>query len=367
MCVPSLLIFTIMATENTDSSFGSLAKGFGLDMASSVGKGLISTLFNNHAQKRALEANKDLMREQAMYQYQNNLNAGQVTKQSKQRAGMNVNTAGDFSPSLTPPQSNSPALGADINGGSSLIPSMMLLPAQAEQMKANARLTNAEAGLKERQLRGERERDAILSEGDFKYSSFVDENGVWNFQILKERNTKATTKEGFEAVKDVTKWLRQDLSQIKAEEAQNVLKEYVAKEQITNGALYALAKMPIEQFNLLVKEKEVQNALASLYFKQGEMFAAETELKKLEKTIQENTNLGAIFEDISNDFKSGNYLEALGGIIKGIFFAFMSVTGVNIGFNRGSVISRSTSNSTVNSTSRSTSNSTVRHINGNKP
>ena len=356
-----------MAKENSDSSFGSLAQGFGIDMAHAVGKGFISTLFNNHAQKRALEANKDLMREQAMQQYQNNLNAGQVTKQSKQRAGMNVNTAGDFSPSLTPPQSNSPALGADIAGGGSLIPQLMLSGAQVEQMKANARLTNAEAGLKERKLKGEQEADKIITEGEFKYSSFTDENGVWNFQILKERNTKATTREGYDAVKDVTKWLRQDLSQIKAEEAQNTLKQYVAQEQITNGALYSLAKMPIEQFNLLVKEKEVQNSLASMYFKQGELFVAEADLKKLEKTIQENTNLGAIFEEISNDFKSGNYLEALGGIIKGIFFAFMSVAGVNIGFNRGRVTSSNTSNSTVNSTSRSTVNSTVRHLDGTKP
>lgn len=361
-----------MATENLDSSFGTIAKGFGLDMASSAGKGLISTLFNNHAQKRALEANKDLMREQAMYQYQNNLNAGQVTKQSKQRAGMNVNTAGDFSPSLTPPQSNSPALGADINGGSSLIPSMMLLPAQAEQMKANARLTNAEAGLKERQLRGENEADTIFTEQNFETGTYLNpESGQEEFVIKLKRDTPITTKEGFEALEKMTKFFRNDLPTYKANEAQAFLQKYIAQEQITSGVWKKIAQMEGQQFDNMVQELANMKALNALYWKNGELMASETELNKLQKTIQENSNLGAIFDDIKKDFENENYLSALGGILKAIFFGFMGAVGFNFGFNRGSVTSRSTSNSTVNSTSRSTvnstSNSTVRHINGNKP
>lgn len=360
-----------MATENTESSFGSLAKGFGLDMASSLGKGFISTLFNNHAQERALKANKDLMREQSMQQYQNNLNAGQVTKQSKQRAGMNVNTAGDFSPSLTPPQSNSPALGADISGGTSLIPTMMQAPlysAQAENMKANARLTNAEAGLKERQLKGEQEADTIFTEQNVETGTYLNpESGKEEFVVKLKRDTPITTKEGFEALEKMTKFFRNDLPTYRANEAQAFLQKYVAQHQITSGAWKKIAEMPSQEFDNLVQELANMKALNALYWKQGELFASEAELNRLNKTIQENSNLGAILEDISKDFKNGDYLSALGGILKGIFFSFMSIAGVNFGFNRGIMKSTSTGNvtshSTVNSTSRSTSSSTVRHLN----
>lgn len=329
--------------------------------ASSLLSGGISHFFNGLAQDRATQASKELMREQYAYQRQNNLDAMTLARQSKEKAGFNVNADGSFSPSVNPPQAGQTALGADINGNS------LLSASQIEKSFADARLTNVEAELKERELKGKREADAIFGEGEFKTNSFVDEKGIWNFEVLKERNTKATTREGFEAVKELTTWLRKDLTAVKAEEAQNTLSRYVAQEQITNGALYALAKMPIEQFNLLVQEKAVQQALSTMYFRQGELFVAEKELKDLEKTIQENSNLGAIWEDISKDFKSGDVLGALGGILKGIFFAFMSIAGVNIGFSRGRVSSTSTSNttshSTVRSTSNNTSHSTVRHVN----
>lgn len=78
--------------------------------ASSLLGGTISNFFGSLAQDRATEASKDLMREQYAYQRQNNLDAMTLARQSKEKAGFNVNADGSFTPSVNPPQAGQTAI-----------------------------------------------------------------------------------------------------------------------------------------------------------------------------------------------------------------------------------------------------------------
>lgn len=334
---------------------GSLMADIGKDAVSSMFRGGISTLFGGIAQDRATDASKELMHAQAGYQYNNNLNSATLMRQAKEKAGFNINADGSISPTLTPPQAGQTAISPDVSSGS-------LLPAsQVSLNEAQARNLNADAALKERELKGKNNADAIYGEGSITARTFINDDGQVEVEVLSNRSTPVNSKEGFEAVKDVTTFLRKDLNEIRASQAQAVLAKYVADEQITNGAWSYLAKMPKADFENLCANTKVQKALDSLYWKEGELKVSEKELIDLQKEIQEESSIAKILDEISKDFENGDYLKALGGVLKGIFFSFLQVGGVNLGFNRSRSSSTSTSSSTVNSNSRVRSHSTVHH------
>lgn len=259
--------------ENDNISFGTLAKDFGIDMAHAAGKGLISTLFNNHAQKRALEANKDLMREQAMYQYQNNLNAGQVTKQSKQRAGMNVNTAGDFSPSLTPPASNSPALGADLSSGSSLLPALMQAPIQKQQadlLKEQVENQRIHNELDRRELGNRQSQDRF-------YSSVKFDETTGNYVVTAP---VINSKLDFEALQDVYSWNGKRYT-ISAEVSQAQLQVAINNGQLQdNELLQKLVSMPGAQYDKVIAEIAQSDAMKEFLEQQRKTEVERTGLVK---------------------------------------------------------------------------------------
>lgn len=326
-----------------------------LGVAAALGAGLlnkgIDSMFSNQATKRSVNASKEVMAYQQGLQRSANIRAMSDKRASLERAGINLNAENGFQPVQSVPTAGitSPkAEGTSFDMASlSSLGSYRVSQAQAGVLDEEKRLKAAEADLKERELKGRNNADAIMSEGNIQPRAFIDDDGLMNLEIVSNRGTPVNSVEGFEAMKSLTSWVKKEIPQMNAERAQSFLQRYVAENAITDSNLiYKMAHMPTAQFDLLVQDKATQKALESCYWEQGRLYVAETALKNLEKTIQENSNLGAIWEDISQSFKSGDYLEALGGVIKALFFGLMNNVGFHVSFGKSSSTSRSTSTNT---------------------
>ena len=354
------------------SLLGSAALSVGVNAATGLLNKLFDSPFASAATKRSVEANKELMQFQQGLQQQSNLRAMSDKRHSLERAGLNLNAENGFQPVQAVPMSgiSSPKVeGQGFDFGSlASIGQYKVSDAQAGVLEEEKRLKAAEAALAERKLRGEINADAIMTDGDMKARAFVDDDGLMNLEVVSNRGTKVNSVEGFQAMKDLTTWVKKEIPQMNADRAQSFLQRYVAEAGITDSNLiYKMAHLPAAQFDLFVQDKATQKALESCYWEQGRLYVAETELKKLEKTIQENSNLGAIWEDISSAFKSGDYLQALGGIVKALFMSAMNNYGFHFSFGRSSSTNtntntnRSTSTSTNHNYNTSRSTSTVTH------
>lgn len=326
----------------------SLIQGLGYDAASSFVNGAISNYWNTLAQDRATEASERLMGLQAQYQRKNNLDAYSLMRQSKERAGLNVNADQQITPSLSPPQSGQTALGSDTSSGN------LLAVSQDRLQNAQAHNLEVDAKLKERELRGRQNADDIYSNGSWTVSSFRNSDGIDEIQVLSNREVGANSKEGFEAMKDVTRWVRKDMPEISASQVHALLNKYIDEEKITNGAWRKLAMMPAEELNNILSSTALNKAMESCYFKQGELYVSQKDLNEQEKQIREDSNLARLIEQVADDFHNGDFLGALGSILKVLFFSVMQIGGAHVSFSVG----RSSSKSVVNSTSRSTSRST---------
>lgn len=328
------------------SLLGAAALSVGANVASGLLNKGVDSIFGKDATRRSIEANKEIMSYQQGLQRSANLRAMSDKRQSLERAGLNLNAENGFQPVQAVPISgiSSPKAegqGIDLSSLSS-IGQYRVSEAQAGVLDEEKRLKKAEADLKERELKGKNNADAILTDGNMKARAFIDDDGLMNLEVLSSRGTQVNSVEGFQAMKDLTIWIKREIPQINADRAQAFLQRYVSEAGITDSNLiYKMAHLKGAEFDLLVQNKATQQALESCYWEQGRLYVAEKELKKLEKTIQENSNLGAIWEEISKDFKSGNYLQALGGFIKVLFFGLMNNVGFHFSFGKSSATSSS--------------------------
>lgn len=330
------------------------------------------------------------------YNRQNAMEQGVLKRMSLQGAGLNINSengsfapVGSSVPAQTAPQQN-PNVGLDMSALTAV------MGQQIEKEKLNimkpyydamAQDVKATADLKNRELKGKQEADSIFANGSFEGSITSNPDGTDNFTISYAFKP-ITTREGFEATKDWFKFVRSEIPKIDAERVQSQLQKIVTEQQISSGLTYYLAYMDYMKFANLYQAIKTSKALEGVYFqnvevgksevsknhaqadlfgeqskteenkrqnldKQGELFVAEKELKELEKMIQENSNLGAIWEELSNKFDSGDYLGALGSMLKAIFFGVMGNLNINFGF------SKSKSKNTNKSSSSNTT--TVHH------
>lgn len=316
--------------------------------AGSLVSGAISSLFGDRAQKRATEASLGLMREQQKMQRQNNLDAALLMRQSKEKAGFNVNADGSISPSLTPPQAGQAAVAPDIKGASTLLPM-----SQVELNEAQARELNANAGLKERELQGKKEADKVYSSGDFSVSCARKGNFI-EVTVFNEKREPVTTREGFDAVKDVSSWLYRDFDQMKLDNLKIEFDRQVKDMQLHDNRLIEIvAGMTKEEFNNLVEDTALKRALKDVYIEDKQLKIDEHDLNELRKSSEENSSVGVLLDKLSKEWDEKDLMGALGTLIKLIFVSALTTISGNVSFSKG------TSKSTVNSTSHSTSHSTV--------
>lgn len=323
----------------------------------------VNNLYQRFSEERALRHSRELMSEQAKFQYENNLNAGMLEKQSKQRAGLNVNMDGGFSPSLTPPSAQQQPLAPQMSlaPDGAFIQSMMqgqMFGSQASMLEADARQKNADAEKQEILNSRMREEDSLYNLVQLSPTGDL----IINSSVM---NSPISNKGGFDALNTIRESVAK-FREYDARTAQAELQRLISEYQVDNEIFQYMARMPEPQFNLLWSNVDVQDALRTVYISeagkndaQKELFVSEKELNDLQKKIQEDSNISRILEQISKDFENGDYLKALGGVLKGLLFAGLQTAGVHFGFNFGRNKSSSTTSNTSTVSSRSHSDVTV--------
>lgn len=314
--------------------FGEFGSNLLQSGANSLLSGAISSLFGGKAQKRATEASLGLMREQQIMQRQNNLDAALLMRQSKEKAGFNVNADGSISPSLTPPSASQSPVAPDIHGSMSLLPM-----SQVALNEAQARDLNATAGLKERQLKGENEADWVFSIGKQTTRMYENSDGLLEFEILNSRDKHVTTREGFQAVKEYTTWLKKELPELNASQIKAFLDKEVATRQYqSNNIVQAMADMPVADIEKLKQDRLTSIALQGLYIEEGKLKIEEAALTKvykdladMDKTERENSAIGQLLHKIDVAIDNKDILGFLGSLFKLLFVSSLSVLNVGIG------------------------------------
>ena len=327
---------SLLSKKKNKESSQSLGSQLGDVAVQGIGQfasGAINEYYNKRAQDRGTEASKQLMREQQIAQNQNNLNAGQMMRSSKERAGFNVNADGSISPSLSPPSASQSGLPVSSQG-------MSLLPmSQVALNEAQARDLNAEAGLKERKLRGETEADELFSIGKQTIRGYETSDGLIEIEVFNKRDKHVTTREGFEAVKDYTRWLKKDLPEINASQIKAFLDREVFTKQFQNNKIVeAIADMPIAEIEKLKQDKLTSIALQGMYIADGKLKIAqeslvnvEKELADMEKTERENSAIGQLLHKIDVAIDNKDILGFLGSIFKLLFVSALNTVSVGIG------------------------------------
>ena len=303
-------------------------------LGSSIISGAVSNLFNKSSEERAVARSKELMNYQNMLQRSNNMEAMSLLRDSKQRAGINLNAEQGFSPSLTPPSATQVPMQTAMD---------FSMLANANEANARARDINLSADLKERELRGRNNADEIVSEGKITSGVSLQSDGTYEFQVVSDRGTPVNSVEGFHALEEYVEYAKSKIHKWNNDFEAEKLRSAVLKYQNDNDISKSIAKLPKSQLDLLVSNKAVQDALSKVYQEQGNLYIAETDLAKLQKESMENSSLGVIIDKIGQDMDNGNYLGVLGGIVKALFFSALQSVNVNVGFGR----SKSTVSSTV--------------------
>lgn len=297
---------------------GSLVSGVG-----NLFGGFLSQQINDIHQQRYMnmqhQLNKDEMSLQNSYNVLNSLNAGVYSRRGKENAGLNVNSDVGFSP-----VSGSTPVGTQSPQAPQLSPidfSQIML-AEAQANKANE---DAEA----QHIENERNKEADAVYNLVEYDSTG--NLVLSSSLM---NSPISNKGGFDALKDI-KHTVAEVAEWSADEVQAEMQKLITDYQIDNKYFLYVAKLPKAEFNEIWSNVAVQRALKELYISQKELNISEKAMVDLEKDIKENSNIASILGQIADDFDNGNYLSALGGVLKALLFGALQVGGVNASFNVG--------------------------------
>lgn len=320
--------------KDNSQSFGSQLGDVAVQGIGQFASGAINEYYNKRAQERGTQASKQLMREQQIAQNQNNLNAGLMMRSSKERSGFNINADGSISPSLTPPSTTQNPLPINSSG-------MSLLPmSQVELNEAQARDLNATAGLKERELKGKNEADSVFSIGKQTCRMYENSDGLLEFEILNSRNQHITTREGFEAVKDYTKWLKKELPEINASQILAFVQKEVATRQYQNSKiLEAMANMSLAEIEKLKQDRLTSIALQGMYIADGKLKLAQESLEKVKKeladmdmTERENSSIGILLNKIDVAIDNKDILGFLGSMFKLLFMSALNSVKFGMSF-----------------------------------
>lgn len=253
--------------------------------------------------------NMSAMRVSNQMSIDNAKNAGLYERLSKQRAGLNLNADGGFSP-----VAGASALGTGL-GSASAPPPMSLDFSQFASMLQNqpiidaqARLINAEAGLKERDLKN-------LNEADNVYRTLSSEIEV---EVEKEDGNTVkhyiniASPQAMQAYRDVKK-LKSDLATYDSDEALAILHRKIAEGQYKdNTVINAFVKRPVyEQKELLSRVAKAMsevglNAQKVLESQENiRLMLTQEQLNKMEAKIKAHENTYLLLENVFGEGNEG--------------------------------------------------------------
>lgn len=263
----------------------SLGKDLVAQGASSLLSGGINHFFNSIAQDRATHASKELMREQYAMQRQNNLDAMTLARQSKEKAGYNVNADGSFSPSVNPPQAGQTAL--PTNSGSSIdnIARDELSYTQAELLSSQKRGQDIQNEIDERTLNNLRSQDKM-------YQSVTYDPTTGQYVIdMPVINSKLD----FEAIQDIYRWNGERYT-ISANVSQDRLREAISSGQLQDcDLLQKMINMEPAKYDQLIAEiarskamRELVDAQTNTEKERKDLVKAQTATEKERKDLVKN-------------------------------------------------------------------------------
>lgn len=335
--------------------------------ASFVG-GAFNTIMQQKTNDDNISAQKEINKQNIENQWrlfhaQNNrqdyLNANQdlIKRQSLQRAGLNLWSEFGGNPNLStntvaqPEQRTVPKVAPQFDTAfAQMLQQQPLVEAQARQLNADA---------EHQEILNEREHS--VDKGLRKYIlDNLNTDEISNFggtpldNVDVQGFAKGINAGTFEAQKRIREY-KSELKELDKNDVKNVLDKLVSDKQLNdNNVIKALQKMPYFEYlklsrecSVLLKEKDVQINLAKYYEAAAKNQDAQAELSKLEKEIQENTNIAEMIHKYLGD-------GPLSDVAMLLVTIFGAVTGqMHFGYNRSS--SKSSSNVTSNSHSTSVS------------
>lgn len=285
---------------------------------------------------RQRDANTQMAQMMIGAQRWNMKNQASLNRSGMVQAGLNPNnpnglfTTGGISPS-TP--STSPTSATYNPPDTSGFSEFGKLVQNEPLVKAEARKLNADAEAQELLNLGKREANEVYGTGQVTPRAFVnpDKPYLVEFELINSKRKPISTKEGFDAVKDITKWYKQDLQEIDAAGVSAELRQLVSQYQIDSDIWQSIAELPDANISYILSMKSVQDALENVHIYDGkikqfsyeELLPIEKELINLQKTEQEEFKLGPLLAEMKKEFGDGNYMKAFGSLIQMLFVSII--------------------------------------------
>lgn len=272
--------------------------------------------------------NLDAMDKQNSQNIHNALMAGTIERASKEKAGLNINAEGGFSPiaGASSPGTGSPSA-PPIQAPD--FASFAQLMQTAPLVKAQARKLNADAEAQEQENAGTREENAWYSRvikpsqdvdfdsnGNLVFGVSVPNQGATDDTemsgVLPEVGSTSsklppsTTKRGVLARKQARAIIQAELKEIHARELKAELEGAIADGQLKDPeVMQAFFKQPYWQQEYVCEQISELLSRELLQDRQGQLALSEKELNVLEKNMSTNGLIDGIEKDIDSDAPVG--------------------------------------------------------------
>lgn len=319
------------------SAFFSFASPF-VDLFSKFQMANIQNENQEYLMKKQHQYNLDAMNKTNSQNIMNALEAGSIERASKEKAGLNINVDGGFSPiaGATSPGTGAPS--APMPNAPDFA-TFATLSQQAPLVKAQARKLNADAEAQELENRGTTEENAwyarvikpsatvdfddkgnlvlgasVPNEGataDSEMSGELPETGVTSSKL-----PPSTTKRGVLARKQARKRIEAELADLDAKTYQSLIQKAIAKGQLDDPDVFkALVDAPLWQQEFIYEQINELLSRELLQDRQGQYFISSKNLNVLENEMSDK----GIIQGIEKDIESGESVGTIGKkVAKGI-------------------------------------------------
>lgn len=279
--------------------------GYGLDLWNSIYTNSIQREFQEDMLEKQNEMNRQNMALQNQYNVHNAINAGLYERMSKEKAGLNVNSDGGFSPiaGVSAPGVSAPGV-PGMNTpkfDSQMFSEFMKLETSKPLIDAQARDLNATAGLKELELKRQNEVSNVIS--SLSPEVVVDiEQG--DGKTVKHY-INITSPQALQAYRDIKK-LKSDLASYDSDEAIAILNKKIAEGQYKDDSvIQAFVQEPVyKQKNFLADIAKAMsevglNAQKVLESQQNiRLMMSQQQLNELDAKIKAHDNTYLLLENI---------------------------------------------------------------------
>lgn len=294
---------------------------FPIAAAISAGASLFNSFMNNglsnkqYSQQKELAElqmshNKQLMNLQNSQNIQNAINAGTYERLSKQKAGLNLNSEGGFSPIAG---ASSPGVSQGSAPATSPVDFASFINSASQAILAQKQASNIEEDTKRKKLenQGTEEENRWYSWSmspefnDLEYNKELNGFILPNVEMV---TIPSKTRKGVEARELAKARINEELHRLEMSLSQSELAQMVADGQLKdNEVVRALQRLPQAQYDEVMKRISEISAHIQVLNKQGNLLVTENELKKLEKEFSPKALLDGILKnplDISEYFKT---------------------------------------------------------------